>query len=55
MLFKTISKNIGVDITQNRSKEFIKLKYVLVLLTVYLVNEWKIGKRYVISDVISNI
>ena len=55
ILFKTINKNRGVDITQNRSKELIKLKYVLVLLTVYLVNEWKIGRRQVIKDVINNI
>ena len=45
ILFKVINKTRGVEITQNKSNELIKLKYVLDLLTVYLVNEWKIGRR----------
>lgn len=45
MLFSINKSSIGVNITQNKSKELIKLKYVLDLLTVYLVNELKIGNK----------
>ena len=54
-LFSAINKTTGVEITQNKSNELIKLKYVLDLLIVYLVNEWKIGNKYVIRDIISSI
>mgnify|MGYP007047747804 FL=1 len=45
MLFNVNKSNTGVKITQNKSKELIKLKYVLDLLTVYLVNELNIGNK----------
>jgi len=45
MLFNVNRSNTGVKITQNKSKELIKLKYVLDLLTVYLVNELNIGNK----------
>ena len=45
MLFKIISKSTGVSITQNKSNELTKLKYVFDLLTVYFVKELKIGSK----------
>lgn len=55
ILFRANSNISGVDITQNKSNELIKLKYVRDLLTVYFVKEWKIGNKYVIKEVISKI
>jgi len=55
ILFKANSSISGVDITQNKSNELIKLKYVRDLLTVYFVKEWKIGNKYVTNEVINKM
>ena len=45
MLFNVNKSNTGVKITQNKSKELIKLKYVLVLWIILFVDVWKIGSK----------
>jgi hypothetical protein len=54
-LFSVSNKTNGINKIQNISLEFIKEKYVLVLFIVNLVNELKIGKRYVINEVNNNV